>query len=499
MRRQQAHRAAHHCRAAACLVAAAASGSAALAQPRPETAPPNLVLILADDLGYGDVCAYGCERGRTPSIDALAASGARFTQAYVTAPVCSPSRAALLSGRYQQRFGHEFNTGGPQPDRIGFGMPVEERLLPQYLEARGYASGLIGKWHLGALPEFHPQSRGFDEFFGFLHAAEPYVDAGTPGVRFADRGQRRGGGEPGRDAQNPVLRGRQPVVESEYLTDALAREAVSFIDRHRDQPFFLYVAFNAPHTPLQVTEAYWSRFPEIADEAQRIYAGMVSALDDGVGRIVAALERNGLRGSTLVVFVSDNGCATYTAACSNGPLLGSKVTFFDGGVRVPFIASWPGKVMPGRVIDAPISTLDLLPTALELASIARANEPALDGESLLPILRGETRALARDALFWRNSASWAVRSGSWKLVQYEGEPPLLFDLAADAAESRNLAPSHPDRVAELGGRFSEWERITIAPRWPMRATYHVSLRDILDRKPMVLLEEAAPGTIEVEF
>jgi arylsulfatase A-like enzyme len=486
--------------ATAATVALVAAGAAST-QPPPTARPPNLIVILADDLGWGDVCAYGCERGRTPNLDALAASGARFTSGYVTAPVCSPSRAALMSGRYQQRFGHEFNTGGPQRDRIALGMPLGERLLPQYLAERGYRSGMIGKWHLGALPQFHPMERGFDEFFGFLHAANPYFpEPGTPGSHFADRGQRRGGGEPRREADNAILRGRDAVVEPAYLTEAFTREAVSFIERHRDQPFFLYVAYNAPHTPLQVSEKHWNRFPEIADEAQRIYAAMTSALDDGVGEIVAALERTGLRDSTLVVFASDNGCATYTAACSNGPLLGGKVTFFEGGVRVPFLASWPGTIAPARTLDAPVSTLDLLPTALDLAGArSPAGEHRLDGVSLLPLLRGEATTLDRRDLFWRNSQSWAARHDNWKLIQYEGLTPFLFDLASDPGESRNLAAAQPERVADLTRRFREWEKGTIEPLWPMRVTYYVVLEEILSRRPMRLLTAAEPGTIEVEF
>ena len=217
--------------------------------------PPNLIVILADDLGIGDICAYGCANGRTPHIDALAASGARFTQGYVTAPVCSPSRAALMTGRHQQRFGHEFNPGGGGRDqKEALGTPVSERLVPQYLKERGYATGMIGKWHLGALPQFMPPARGFDEFFGFSQAAHIYLDPATPGVHYIDRSGRSRGTPLRVDPNNPILRGDQPVDEKEYLTDAFTREAVSFIDRHRAEPFFLYVAYNAPHTPLQVTD-----------------------------------------------------------------------------------------------------------------------------------------------------------------------------------------------------------------------------------------------------
>jgi arylsulfatase A-like enzyme len=226
---------------------------------------------------------------------------------------------------------------------------------------------------------------------------------------------------------------------------------------------------------------------------------MVSALDDGVGAIVAALDRGGLLDSTLVVFTADNGCAMYTEACSNGALLGGKLTFFEGGVRVPFMASWPGEIDPGQVVDAPVSTLDLLPTALALTGAAPPAGGKLDGESLLPLLRGETRALGRDRMAWRNGQSWAIRDGSWKLVQYHDQPPLLYDLAADVAESRNVAPSQRDRVAELGRRFRAWEAGTVAPLWSSRKAQYTSLADILARRPMHLLEAPEPDSIAIDF
>ena len=480
-----------------CIVLIVAHAGAVRSQTPPR--PPNLIVILADDLGYGDVCAYGCANGRTPNIDALAASGARFTQGYVTAPVCSPSRSGLMTGRYQQRYGHEFNPGGRGKDqKEALGTPVTERLFPQYLKDRGYATGMVGKWHLGALPQFLPLARGFDEFFGFSQAAHLYLDPATPNVHYVDRGGHQRGVPLRVDPMNPILRGGEPVEEKEYLTEAFTREAVSFIERHRAEPFFLYVAYNAPHTPLQVTDRYYDRFPEITDEGHRIFAAMVSALDDGVGEIVAALDRAGLSSSTMVVFASDNGCATYTEACSNGVLLGGKVTFFEGGVRVPFLASWPGTIRSGKVLDAPVSTLDLLPTALALAGGTPPTDQPLDGESLLPLLRGETKALGRDRLVWRNGASWALRDGSWKLVRYHDEPPFLFDLAADSAESKNLAPSMGDRVAELERLYRAWEAGTVAPLWTRKPMY-ASLADILARKPMHLLDAPEPDSIEIDF
>jgi arylsulfatase A-like enzyme len=461
---------------------------------------PNVIVILADDLGYGDLCAYGCANGRTPHIDALAASGARFTSAYVTAPVCSPSRAGLMTGRYQQRFGHEFNPGGGGRDqKEALGTPLTERLFPQYLKERGYATGAVGKWHLGALPRFLPTARGFDEFFGFSGAAHLYLHPSVPNVHFVDRGGHSRGKPLEVDPNNPILRGNQPVDEPAYLTEAFTREAVSFIERHHAEPFFLYLAYNAPHTPLQVTDKYYDRFPEIKDEGHRIFAAMVSALDDGVGEVVAAVEKAGLASSTLIVFASDNGCAMYTEACSNGPLLGGKLTFFEGGMRVPFLATWQGTIAPGQVIDAEVSTLDLLPTALELAGASPPADRTLDGKSLLPLLRGQDRAPTHDRLVWRNGESWALRDGPWKLVRYHDQPPFLFNLDADLGESRNLASSMAERVGALDRLFDAWQKDKVAPLWFPRKPMYVSLEDIVERKPMRLLEAPEPGAIQIDF
>jgi arylsulfatase B len=473
----------------------AAAGSAA--EP---TRPPNLVVILADDLGYGDVCAYGCPLGgKTPHLDALAAGGARFTSAYVTAAVCGPSRAGLMTGRYQQRFGFEYNVSPPaRAVAEQLGTPLDERYLPQYLKDRGYATGMIGKWHLGPGERHHPLARGFDEFFGSLHSDTHYLDP-PAGADRPELHQAETIGEAlslHRDPLNPVLRGREPVAEREYLVDAFTREAVSFIERHRDQPFFLYLAHHAPHTPLQATGRYYDRFPGIADETTRVYAAMVAAIDDGVGAIHDALAAAGILESTLVVFLSDNGCATYTAACSNGPLLGGKLTPFEGGNRVPFIASWPGTIAAGRVVEAPVSTLDLLPTALGMAGAPAPTDRQLDGETLLPLLRGEATKLGRETLYWGLGRHWAVRHGEWKLVALHGHPPMLFDLAADPGERHDLAAAHPREVARLERLYRKWRQPMAPARWPTQETLWVPLQDILDGKPMRPTKEG-PHAIEI--
>lgn len=443
---------------------------------------PNIVLIVADDLGYPDICAYGCTSGRTPHIDSLAERGVKFTDGYVSAPICSPSRAGMLTGRYQQRFGHEFNAGGQaRSHRMGLGTPASETLLPAYLKSAGYATGMSGKWHLGSIDALHPLNRGFDEFFGFLHGANAYFDhkSRTDAVFANARGLR------GRGPVNPILRGHEPVHEAEYLTDALTREAVAFIDRHADDPFFLYVPYNAPHTPLEVTRHYYDRFPEIEDHATRVYKAMISAVDDGVGAILATLKEHGVSDNTLVIFTADNGCAIYTQACTNEPLHHGKLLPFEGGVRVPFLAAWPNGLPAGRTVDTPVSTLDIVPTAIALADvpITHMARQRFDGVNFVDLVNAKGKAVGKAApadslkyepvrfgrgdrpIFWRNKDNAGVRLGQWKLVRL-GEFEFLFDLSTDIGEKTNLIDAKPDVAAELRRAYDGWARETRAPLWP---------------------------------
>ena len=432
--------------------------------------PPNVVVILADDLGYGDVCAYGCRTGRTPHLDALAAGGVRFTDGYVSAPLCSPTRAGLLTGRYQQRFGHEYGAGSMQrSDEQGLGTPTSEIMLPELLRRAGYATGMVGKWHLGSQPRFQPQERGFDEFFGFLHGGNLYMDpAHQPAVVTVAAPTLAGGRPPHeynhRPPINPIQRGTDAVEEPDYLTDAFTREAVDFIERHAKDPFFLYVAYNAPHTPLQVTRKYYDRFADVESEPHRVFAAMVSAIDDGVGAISTKLRETGLQDRTLVVFLSDNGCATYVGACHNDPLTGGKLTHFEGGVRVPFLASWPGRVAAGRVESMPVSSLDILPTAIGLAGVEKPPGLALDGIDLGPLLT-DRQTLRERSLFWRNADNFAIRNGPWKLVSVNDERLYLFDLSRSAAEGEDLADQEPATVQRLLDEYRGWEEQMREPLW----------------------------------
>jgi arylsulfatase A-like enzyme len=437
-------------------------------EPASSDPPPNIVLIVADDLGYGDVCSYSCKGAATPHIDSIGRNGVRFIDGHVTAPVCSPSRAGFITGRYQQRFGHEYNAGGAaRCQREGLGLPTTLTTLADSLKAAGYATGMVGKSHLGSQPQFHPMQRGFDEFFGFLHGANLYLEPlDAPGTHFVGASEENF--QQKRSEINPILRGTEPVEDPEYLTDAITREALSFIERHGEEPFFLYVPYNAPHTPLQVTDEYYQRFEHIGDERKRIFAAMVSALDDGVGKILEALEANELWRETLVVFFSDNGCATYTEACFNDPLLGGKLTLFEGGQRVPFFMQYPGVLPEGMVYDEPVTSLDIFPTAVNLAGGTLPDN--LDGIDLVPYLTGIEEGAPSRALYWRNGTNSAVRKGPWKLVNLaEGRHVLLYNVKEDIGETNDLAAEHPEKVEELSGLLEQWKSELVDPLWPSRA------------------------------
>ena len=373
-------------------------------------------MFLADDLGYGDIGCYGSPDVPTPHIDALAGEGVRFTDGYVSCAVCSPSRVALLTGRYQHRFGHEFNSGPIEREaQVGFGLPSEARILPQFLKPAGYRSGAIGKWHLGVRPGFRPLERGFDEFYGFLTGGNAYVTRRTVGARAAGA-DGEGPSIPIQRA-DPIRRG-EPVEEDRYLTDAFGAEAVDFIERNHQNPFFLYLAFNAIHTPLHTTNRYLDRFASIKNEKHRMLAAMTMALDEAVGAVVAKLRQKRLEQDTLVFFLSDNGCPVMTGAGTNAPLNGEKVTYYEGGIRVPFIARWPGRLPAGQVYRQPVVSRDIVPIFLSAAGLRLPSGIEFDGVDLLPYVKGDKREAPHDLLFWRAGKGRAARRDKWKLVEF---------------------------------------------------------------------------------
>jgi arylsulfatase A-like enzyme len=420
----------------------------ALAVVSPAAAKPNILVIVGDDMGYADLGVHGCKDIPTPHLDALAKSGVRFTNGYVSGPYCSPTRAGLLTGRYQNRFGHEFNPGGGAAQ----GLPLTETTMADRLKAAGYRTALIGKWHLGGSPDRHPQKRGFDEFFGFLGGAHDYFN---PAGR---------------------LRGTEPSGDKTYLTDALAREAAAFIDRNKTGPFFLYLAFNAVHTPMQADDERLKKFAGIAGQ-RRTYAAMMSAMDDAVGTVMAKLKAEKLTENTLVVFVSDNGGPTMKGTTTNGsvnaPLRGSKRTTLEGGIRVPFFLSWPGHLPADKVEDRPVIQLDILPTALAAAGIDMKPEWMLDGVDLGSFLTGKPSRAPRDPFYWRFGNQMAVRKGDWKLVKYDlaaeggtGTSAVkLYNLKDDVGEATDLAAKHPDTVKDLQAAWDTWNAANVPPLW----------------------------------
>jgi arylsulfatase A-like enzyme len=422
-------------------------------------AKPNVIVILADDLGFADLSISGNREVATPQIDSVAKNGVRCTNGYVSCPVCSPTRAGFLTGRYQQRFGHEFNPALLKNDGQGQGLPVEEPTIADRLHAAGYATSLIGKWHQGEEEQFHPLKRGFDEFFGFPLGWHSFFPSDDPEF-------------------GPMYRGRERVEVNSYLTRVLAAEACSTIERNRQRPFFIYLAFNAVHTPMEAPPETLGRFSGIDDVNRRTYLAMLAELDAGVGSVLDKLRTLGLEEQTLVFFLSDNGGPT-TKFSPNGarntPLRGSKGDTWEGGIHVPFFVQWKGKLPAGAVYEQPVISLDVSATALAAAGIAPPEKPALDGVNLLPYLAGTSAAPPHEYLFWRFGQQMAVRSGDWKLVRpslgkgdYESvaTTPLLFNLKDDLGEQHDLLAQQPEKARQLQAAWDAWNEQLPAPRWP---------------------------------
>jgi len=436
--------------------------SAWAAAPAAAADKPNVIVIVGDDMGYADIGVHGCREIPTPHIDSLAQHGVRCTSGYVSGPYCSPTRAGLLTGRYQTRFGHEFNPGpAGTDDNDKKGLSLKETTLPDRMKAAGYATGMVGKWHLGSAPEFHPLKRGFGEFYGFLGGAHTYFPQN-------------------RKAGDDVYRGTESANEKEYLTDAFAREAVSFVDRHKAEPFFLYLSFNAVHSPMEATDKYLTRFADVADPKRRAYCAMMSAMDDAIGRLLAKLETDQLTENTLIFFISDNGGPTAANSGLNTPLRGFKATTWEGGVRVPFLVQWKGKIPARKVYEQPVIQLDILPTALAVAGAPVGADAKVEGVDLLPFLTGENAASPHAALYWQFGPQNAIRMGDWKLVTarnadrntkpgvFHDQPtigPALFNLRDDISEQTDLAKSNPEKVAELTAAWSKWNESNVPASW----------------------------------
>ena len=414
------------------------------------TGGPNILIILADDLGYGDIKSYnpGTE-AITPEIDKLIESGVRFTNAYVTSSICGPSRAALMTGKYPQRFGFEDNIGPfRQSAETVPGIPLNEKIIPEYLKDAGYTTGLIGKWHLGEEDKrMYPIYRGFDEYFGFLGGASGY--------------------NIGENTNRTLLRDAIPVEsEDEYLTDAFGREAVSFLENHKEDKFFLYLSFNAVHTPLKATDYYLSKFSDIADEDRRTALAMNYAMDVNIGKVMDKLEELGLEENTLVFFFSDNGGYPGHNYSDNSPFRGGKTEMWEGGIHIPFSVSWKGQINPGAVFSEPVCAFDILPTILSFQNKLQTGMPTLDGVDLMPFILGEKSGSPHSTLYWRQNKQWAMREGNWKLIKPKGQDEMeLYDLSVDKEEQNNVAGNNADRVNTMMAKHESWASNLMDPQW----------------------------------
>jgi arylsulfatase A-like enzyme len=470
---------------------------------------PNVILILADDLGQTDISLYGNKIVSTPNIDGIGRRGATFTEGYISSPVCSPSRAGLLTGRYQQRFGHEFQPNNRYLNNvfeyIGFkimprfrpispiktkyvpeteermrqGLPPSEITMAEMLKKYGYTNALIGKWHLGAADFAIPCNRGFDYQYGFYEAFTLYAPKSDtddivdmPAKRdFMDHHQWKTA--EGREGNCAILRNCcERQEENKYLTDKLTDEAIAFVDRSKDQPFFLYLPYNAPHAPLQAQKKYYDQFANIKDPVKRTYAAMIKSLDDQVGRLLSHVDSLGLAENTIIVFLSDNGGAVYNGTTDNAPYRGGKLTNFEGGLRVPFMMEWKGRIKPGTVYSNPVISLDVFSTIAAAIGIELPQDRKYDGVDLIPYLNGDSTGVPHQVLFWRSDFNVAVREGEWKYVSnaYNGEK-ALYNMREDSVERKNLYYLKPDVVKHLTDDLAVWETEMVKPLWPRVVNY----------------------------
>lgn len=404
---------------------------------------PNFIIILADDLGYGDVGFTGSTQIKTPHIDALAKSGVTFTQGYVSAPVCGPSRAGLMTGRNQVNFGFDNNpiVDLPQFKHDFVGLPANEKTMADRLADLGYVNGLIGKWHLGEAEHFHPTKRGFHEFWGYLGGGHNYFPNKPNGKPY-----------PNKIISN--FKKPQPIT---YITDDKGDECIDFIRRHKNEPFFLYASFNAPHAPMQATKEDLKLFSHIKDKKRRTYCAMVHRLDVNVGRIVKELKKQKVYKNTVIVFFSDNGGPCDQNASLNAPLNGQKGILLEGGIRVPFVMTYPKGLKAGSEYHNPISALDLTPTFVAMAGGEIPKKAKLDGVNIYPYLKGEVAGKPHDNMMWRFTISAGIREGDWKLVRLPDRLPMLYDLSKDISEQNNVADENKERVEKMLKKLGDWD------------------------------------------
>ncbi len=462
-------------------------------------AGPNIIILLADDLGKNDLCLYDSMGVQTPWINKLASEGVLFTEAYATSAVCNPSRTGMITGRYQQRFGNErqimgryarnglenfafkifFNTRplyqmepwySPARDEIRKqGLPESELTLFELMHSIGYNTGCMGKWHLGYNEPFLPNDKSVNDFYGFYEAFSLYAPLTNKNMinyqlrSFQDkliwRQERKGA--------SAIVRNGEEIEEDEYLTSRIAQEACRFITENKENPFLLYVPFSAPHTPFQAPRSYIDKFEDIKEENKQVYFAMILALDDAIGKIMEQIKESGIEENTLIFFSSDNGGATYTGATDNGDLKGGKMTQFEGGLNVPFIMKWKGTLTEGGKYTKPVSLMDIYATAFSTCYIPSPTFLPLDGVDLMPYLTGKNSNSPHEYLFWRTDFSKSVRYDKWKLILNSRDNfLLLYDLEADKQERYDLKAAHSGIIQQMLSSLSDWESELIAPLWP---------------------------------
>jgi len=431
---------------------------------------PNFIIILADDLGYGDVGFTGSTQINTPHIDALAKDGVIFTQGYVSAPVCGPSRAGLMTGRNQVNFGFDNNpiVDLPQFDKNFVGLPVEEKTMADRLAELGYVNGLVGKWHLGEAEHFHPLKRGFHEFWGYLGGGHDYFPSKPDGKTYH---------------REIICSYKEPQAIT-YITDNKGDECVEFVRRHRDESFFLYASFNAPHTPLQATEEDLALYAHIPEIRRRTYCAMVHRLDENVGKITAELKALDLYENTVILFLSDNGgpVSGKDPWTLNAPLRGSKGILLEGGIRVPFSMTWPNKLKAGTGFHQPVSSLDLTPTFVALAGGSIDSADKMDGCNLIPYLEGDHTEAPHQIMYWRFTISASIRQGDWKLIRLPDRLPMLYNLKEDIAEQHNVADQHRDRLEYMLKMLGDWDVSTPQVLYLEGNRWRRDQVDLYDRK-----------------
>ncbi len=472
---------------------------------------PNIVLILADDLGYGDISIQGGPVA-TPNIDRLAAEGVRFIRSYTASSVCGPSRAGLLTGRHQQRFGFEYNPpfaafipllqktyGGAVPaiipedvyerlENLGpIGLPAAEITLAEHLKGAGYYTALIGKWHLGKGAGGLPRDHGFDTHFGFYGGGSMYAERDDPEIVGAQLSWNALDTFLWKFLPYSLVRDGEPVAERKYMTYALADEASRIMSAQNDKPFFIFMAPNAPHVPLQAPREIYAQMQHFETERERVFYAMIVALDQAVGEVLGTIDELGIADNTIVIFTSDNGGADMTRiAAHNAPFRGWKGTFFEGGIVTPAIMRWPEKIRPGKVYDRPVTQFDLFATLSAAANLNLPSNRAMDGVDLLPYISGErSKSDPHKALIWRSGDYRAIRMGHYKLqIANSPQKTWLFDLDADPGERHNLALQRPDLVKALTETLDMQASGFTQPGWPSIGSFPVFLDADWDDRPV---------------